>query len=96
MLGYEPRQVTTQDCLVLCNLANMVIKEMQRDKLLLEKENSGQLLQRRNSKLNVISFAVYRTKICCSLSQASMALIKHLASLVAAAGHELLSWLEES
>ena len=59
MLGYEPRQVTTQDCLVLCNLANMVIKEMQKDKLLLEKENSGQLLQRRNSKLNVISFAIY-------------------------------------
>lgn len=59
MLGYEPRQVTTQDCLVLCNLANMVIKEMQKDKLLLEKENSGQLLQRRNSKLNVISFAMY-------------------------------------
>ena len=37
MLGYEPRQVTAQDCLVLCNLANMVIKEMQKDKLLLEK-----------------------------------------------------------
>ncbi|KAL0026103.1 hypothetical protein WJX79_010637 [Trebouxia sp. C0005] len=54
MLGYEPRQVTTQDCLVLCNLANMVIKEMQKDKLLLEKENSGQLLQRRNSKLNIL------------------------------------------
>ncbi len=59
MLGYEPRQVTAQDCLVLCNLANMVIKEMQKDKLLLEKENSGQLLQRRNSKLNVISIAIY-------------------------------------
>jgi hypothetical protein len=64
MLGYEPRQVTAQDCLVLCNLANMVIKEMQKDKLLLEKENSGQLLQRRNSKLNVISFAIYCNKIC--------------------------------
>ncbi len=96
MLGYEPRQVTTQDCLVLCNLANMVIKEMQRDKLLLEKENSGQLLQRRNSKLNVSSFAIYCNKICCFLSQASIALIKHLANLVAAAGNVLLSWLEES
>ena len=53
MLGYEPRTVTAQDCSVLCNLASMVIKEMQKDQLLLEKENSGQLLQRRNSKLNV-------------------------------------------
>ncbi len=76
MLGYEPRQVTTQDCLVLCNLANMVIKEMQKDKLLLEKENSGQLLQRRNSKLNVISFTSYCNKICCFLSQASIALFE--------------------
>ena len=45
--------MTAQDCSVLCNLASLVIKEMQKDQLLLEKENSGQVLQRRNSKLNV-------------------------------------------
>ena len=38
---------------MLCNLAGMVIKQIQRDQLLLEKENSGQVLQRRNSRLNV-------------------------------------------
>lgn len=53
MLGYEPRKLTAQDCTVLCNLAGMVVKQMQRDQLLLEKETSGQLLQRRNSRLNV-------------------------------------------
>ena len=53
MLGYEPRTLTAQDCSVLCNLASMVIKEMQKDQLLLERESSGQVLQRRNSKLNV-------------------------------------------
>ncbi|KAL3142482.1 hypothetical protein ABBQ38_002810 [Trebouxia sp. C0009 RCD-2024] len=54
MLGYEPRKLTAQDCTVLCNLAGMVVKQMQRDQLLLEKETSGQLLQRRNSRLNVL------------------------------------------
>ena len=53
MLAYEPRKLTAQDCTVLCNLAGMVIKEIQKDQLLLEKENSGQVLQRRNSRLNV-------------------------------------------
>ena len=53
MLGYEPRKLTAQDCSVLCNLASMVVKEIQKDMLLLEKENSGQVLQRRNSKLHV-------------------------------------------
>ena len=53
MLDYEPRKLTAQDCTVLCNLAGMVIKQIQRDQLLLDKENSGQDLQRRNSRLNV-------------------------------------------
>ena len=53
MLDYEPRKLTAQDCTVLCNLAGMVIKQIQRDQLLLDKEDSGQVLQRRNSRLNV-------------------------------------------
>ena len=59
MLDYEPRKLTAQDCTVLCNLAGMVIKQIQRDQLLLEKENSGQILQRRNSRLNVSSLYVH-------------------------------------
>ena len=53
MLGCEPRKVTAQDCVVLCNLAGMVIKEMQKDQLLREKEDSGLVLKRRNSRLSV-------------------------------------------
>lgn len=75
MLDYEPRKLTAQDCTVLCNLAGMVIKQIQRDQLLLEKENSGQILQRRNSRLNVSSlhvrvhavldiFLVFSCRIC--------------------------------
>lgn len=65
MLGYEPRKLTAQDCTVLCNLAGMVVKQMQRDQLLLEKETSGQLLQRRNSRLNVKQ-PICRIRTCSS------------------------------
>ena len=53
MLDYQPRKLTAQDCTVLCNLAGMVIKQMQRDQVLVDKENKGQVLKRRNSRLNV-------------------------------------------
>lgn len=59
MLDYEPRKLTAQDCTVLCNLASMVIKQIQRDQLLQEKEDSGQVLQRRNSRLNVSSLYLH-------------------------------------
>ena len=70
MLDYEPRKLTAQDCTVLCNLAGMVIKQLQRDQLLLEKENSGQVLQRRNSRLNVGSSLMHACCFCslCLLS----------------------------
>ena len=79
MLGYEPRKLTAQDCSVLCNLASMVIKEMQKDQLLLERENSGQLLQRRNSKLNVGCIASTITGCADHVMSASSLLsLKHM------------------
>lgn len=68
MLGYEPRKLTAQDCTVLCNLAGMVIKEIQKDQLLMEKENSGQVLQRRNSRLNVGGLWLHIYCACSSLT----------------------------
>ena len=59
MLDYEPRKLTAQDCTVLCNLAGMVIKQIQGDQQLRERENSGQVLQRRNSRLNVNSLYLH-------------------------------------
>lgn len=53
LIGYQPRKLTAQDCAVLRNLAGMVVKEIERDQMLLEREHSGIELQRRNSRLNV-------------------------------------------
>lgn len=81
MSGYEPRKVTAQDCSVLCNLASMVVKEMQKDQLLLERESSGQVLQRRNSKLNVGCIAYTTTGPADNvLSAVSLLSMKHTGS----------------
>lgn len=53
LIGYEPRKLTAQDCAVLRNLAGMVVKEIESNQLLLDREHSGKELQRRNSRLHV-------------------------------------------
>lgn len=53
LIGYQPRKLTAQDCAVLRNLAGMVVKEIEHDQMLQERENSGKALKRHNSRLHV-------------------------------------------